>query len=116
MSDPFFRKARPFTKRKREEKEGRQGVGKKRVAGSAAGAKRGGKGGGRGSGERAQRVADEEEEDEDLRAINAQDSDDDAVESDLGGESSDDQRETAAQKRLRLSQMYLDSLKTEQDG
>ncbi|CEQ39458.1 SPOSA6832_00967 [Sporobolomyces salmonicolor] len=127
MSDAFFSKPRPFSKRKREgaapssAKPGRHGTSARGGAlsrgGGRGGAKRGrgGRSGGDGKGKRRA----EEDEELDLPDDGAFDSDE--LGSDVDGaeaqESSEeeDELETPAQKRLRLSQMYLKSLEKDKE-
>lgn len=130
MSDGFFTKPRPFTKRKREDAPGRDTSNRNGVTrgrGGSRGASRGGARGGRGGGgARGGGRAGEEggkgkrrERDEELddgKGGGGFDTDSEGSvlsgegEEYSGSEASDDELETPAQKRLRLAQMYLQSL------
>ncbi|KAM0747574.1 WD40 repeat-like protein [Meredithblackwellia eburnea MCA 4105] len=143
MSDGFFKAPRPFTKRKREDGPNRRGGDRPAGAGGRGrgrGGSRGGgsstrgasRGGGRGGsssrggkrdskGKGREAEQQQEDSDEDLDEPDGGlgfDSDDEEIESDAGGASNgssdeEDEDETPAQKRLRLSQMYLKSLEKE---
>ncbi|GAA5997460.1 hypothetical protein JCM5350_008230 [Sporobolomyces pararoseus] len=134
MPDAFFSKPRPFSKRKREEEgEGGQRSGKStsRNGTSSRGARGGsssrvrGRGNGRrdGGGDRndnkGKRRQEEEDEELDLPDDGAFDSDDMGSQDNVAAaeESSEeeDELETPAQKRLRLSQMYLKSLEKDKE-
>ena len=135
MPDAFFSKPRPFSKRKREgEGEGSQRSGKpsSRNQTSSRGARGGSssRGRGRGHGRRdggndrndnkGKRRQEDEDEELDLPDDGAFDSDDQGSQQDgaAAEESSEeeDELETPAQKRLRLSQMYLQSLEKDKEG
>ena len=135
MPDAFFSKPRPFSKRKREgEGEGSQRSGKpsSRNQTSTRGARGGSssRGRGRGNGRRdggndrndnkGKRRQEDEDEELDLPDDGAFDSDDQGSQQDgaAAEESSEeeDELETPAQKRLRLSQMYLQSLEKDKEG
>lgn len=135
MPDAFFSKPRPFSKRKREgEGEGGQRSGKStsRNGTSSRGARGGSssRGRGRGNGRRdgggdrndnkGKRRQEEEDEELDLPDDGAFDSDDMGSQDNVAAaeESSEeeDELETPAQKRLRLSQMYLKSLEKDKEG
>ncbi|GAA5893549.1 ribosomal RNA-processing protein RRP9 [Sporobolomyces salmoneus] len=134
MPDAFFSKPRPFSKRKREgEGEGAQRTGKpaNRNGSSSRGARGGGntRGRGRGNGRRdgggdrndqkGKRRQEDDDEELDLPDDGAFDSDDMGSQADgaAAEESSEeeDELETPAQKRLRLSQMYLKSLEKDKE-
>lgn len=150
MSDAFFNKPRPFTKRKREDgpasssrhgtssrgtslvrggrgsSRGRGGSSRGAPGASRGGASRGGRGGargGRGGGAQDNKGKRRAEQDEELDIPEVGG----AFDSDSGGEleeeeeldnetEEEDELETPAQKRLRLSQMYLKSLEKETVG
>lgn len=130
MSDAFFSKPRPFSKRKRDDgatasrPSTRHGTSARGAALSRGGKERtnGRKGaagaGANGSRNKGKRRA--EEDDEELDADGGDfDSDDvgsDDAEGAEDGTDEDDNLETPAQKRLRLSQMYLKSLEKDKEG
>ncbi|GAA5925462.1 ribosomal RNA-processing protein RRP9 [Sporobolomyces koalae] len=134
MPDAFFSKPRPFSKRQREgDGEGSQRSGKPSSRNSSA--SRGARGGanargrGRGNGRKdggrdrhenkGKRRQEDEDEELDLPDDGAFDSDDMGSQDDAAAaeESSEeeDELETPAQKRLRLSQMYLKSLEKDKE-
>lgn len=129
MSDAFFSKPRPFSKRKREDAPGsaprqtRNGTSARGQTMSRGGkdrqnGRKGGSGAGRPQNKGKRRA---EAEDEDLDEGDADHFDSDEVGSDeaegVDEESEEeDELETPAQKRLRLSQMYLKSLEKDKEG
>ncbi|GAA6060021.1 hypothetical protein JCM10212_001179 [Sporobolomyces blumeae] len=138
MPDAFFSTPRPFSKRTRAATEGggdsRSGKSTGRSGTSRGGARGSGRGrgaarGGRATGPRRQDgkgkrrqddVAADEDEELDLADDGAFDSDDLASGDEAGGaeegsSEEDDDLETPAQKRLRLSQMYLQSLEKDKE-
>lgn len=127
MSDAFFNKPRPFTKRKREDgpqsssRSGTSSRGNALTRGSRGGARgagrgargasrgaRGGRGGGSGPLEGKRAVV---EQDEELSEGGSDSGNGDEDDQDEFSSEEDDAMESAAQKRLRLSQMYLEQLK-----
>lgn len=131
MSDAFFSKPRPFSKRKRDDapagaaRAGRHGTSARGQSLSRGGKERqNGRGGSSAAGGRQQnkgkRRADAEDEELDEANADQFDSDDvgsdDADGAEQGSEDEEDELETPAQKRLRLSQMYLKSLEKDKDG
>ncbi|GJN90808.1 hypothetical protein Rhopal_003822-T1 [Rhodotorula paludigena] len=131
--DAFFSKPRPFSKRRRDDADGaaasprtktsRHGTSARGAALSRGGKERaGGRDRAGAKGKQRRRGGDDDDEELDVADGGEFDSDDvgseDAGEADEGSEEEDD-LETPAQKRLRLSQMYLKSLekdKEEEDG
>ncbi|BGP32431.1 pre-rRNA processing protein [Rhodotorula toruloides] len=129
MSDAFFSKPRPFSKRKRDDsattsrQASRHGTSARGAALSRGGKERtnGRKGtagaGANGARNKGKRRA--EEDDEELDADGGDfDSDDvgsDEAEGAEKGTDEEDDLETPAQKRLRLSQMYLKSLEKDKE-
>ncbi|GAA5872117.1 hypothetical protein JCM3774_002279 [Rhodotorula dairenensis] len=130
MSDAFFSKPRPFSKRKRDDapggaaRAGRHGTSARGQALSRGGKERQNGRGGASAGGRPQnkgkRRAEEDDEDLDEAGADHFDSDDigsdDAEGAEEEASEEDDELETPAQKRLRLSQMYLKSLEKDKDA
>ncbi|BGO91733.1 hypothetical protein NBRC10512_006215 [Rhodotorula toruloides] len=129
MSDAFFSKPRPFSKRKRDDaantsrQASRHGTSARGAALSRGGKERtNGRKGVAGAGANASRNKGKrraEEDDEELDADGG-DFDSDEVGSDEAegaeeGTDEEDDLETPAQKRLRLSQMYLKSLEKDKE-
>ena len=132
MSDAFFSKPRPFSKRKRDDapagaaRAGRHGTSARGQSLSRGGKERqNGRGGSSAAAggrqqNKGKRRADAEDEELDEANADQFDSDDvgsdDADGAEQGSEEEEDELETPAQKRLRLSQMYLKSLEKDKDG
>ncbi|GAA6028387.1 hypothetical protein JCM8097_007007 [Rhodosporidiobolus ruineniae] len=130
MSDAFFQsKKRPFSKRgdgaPSTSKAGRQGTNARGGAlgrGGGRGGARGGKTGGRGGAAAAKgKGKRRQDDDDDLEADGGDHFDSDEIGSDEAegadevSSEEDDDLETPAQKRLRLSQMYLKSLEKDKE-
>ncbi|GAA6050350.1 hypothetical protein JCM3770_002976 [Rhodotorula araucariae] len=140
MSDAFFSKPRPFSKRKRtDDADGatapnrasrhgtsarggalqRGGARKDRGRGGSAGG-RGGRGGGRGAQDKGKQRRRDDDDDEELDVADTGFDSDEVGSEDAGGAEDnvtdeEDDLETPAQKRLRLSQMYLSSLEKDKE-
>jgi len=147
MSDAFFSKPRPFSKRKRTDDGGSgsapspsRGGGRNGTSSRGSSLQRGGRGGDRGRGSsrggRGGRTGGrdsqqqggkgkgrrrDDDDDEELDVADTGFDSDDAGSQEPEGEQDDgteeeDELETPAQKRLRLSQMYLSTLEKDKEG
>lgn len=130
MSDAFFFKPRPFSKRKRDDaattsrQASRHGTSARGAALSRGGKERtkGRKGavgaGANGSRNKGKRRAEEDDEELDADGGDFDSNDVGSDEAEGAEEATDeeDDLETPAQKRLRLSQMYLKSLEKDKEG